>query len=1285
MNFFMNKYSLIFLLIVGAFMPKIGFNQTTHEIFLNWGKEKVLSQGDRTIIVPNIIGQNLDGNVPNFFWKTKLLNNSKYSLDLELVSFSPASIKEINYLASQFIEVDELKYDLAVSRANEERFAKLNLFPFFKKEGITQKVDALKITIGAGEIEQNIFTKDFFTNSVLQDGSGYWYKISVKEDGIHKIDKAFLEACGIDVASLDPQDIHIFGNGDGRLPELNSIARTDDLAENAIQIIGEGDGAFDDSDYILFYGFGPNRLYSTSALTYNQDRNPYSNESVYFININSALAPKRIADMPSSDVIATNVVTSYSYHDVHEVDSKSLVKAGQRWYGELFDTQLQRSFSFDVPNIETTSDARFEVSMASNPSTSAGTSLTYSVNGVPYISDVLPAAGIGNYGRKTSNFDVASPSSALILTMAVTRNSPDVLTYLDRIQLNARRSLIMNGDQFNFSDFNSVGASNVSLFSVSDLPVNGFVWDVTDRHEPKNALGTFVGSNFEFAAATDSLRSWVGSNGVDFYSPERIGTVEFQNLHGLGQAEFLIVTNKLFIQQAERLANLHRADGMSVHVVTTEQVYNEFSSGAADATAIRMFAKMFYDRGAIDPATRPKSLLLFGDGTFDPRNIVSNSNFVITYQFLNSEDHIGALVTDDYFGLLDDSESIASTDDLDIGVGRLLISTTEMANQQVDKIEHYMKNGSNFYSSGNSECNESSDATTLGDWRTKYVQVADDEEGGYFIDNDVEPQYDTVTLHYPSMNCTKLYLDAFQQVTTAGGERYPDVNAGIDKKLDEGCLVLNYVGHGGEVGVAEERVITVPQIQAWSNIDKLALIVTATCEFTKYDDPDRVSAGEWASINPEGGAIALMTTTRSVFFGVNTNTGKSFFSNVFKREANHEPRTFGEIIRQTKNGVGGGSNKRSFTLIGDPALKIALPRMNVITDSINGLSPTVVMDTLSALSKVTIKGHIEDFDASILTGFNGVVYPTIYDKPKTQQTLGNNSTSPIRTFENQTNKLYRGKATVRDGYFEFTFIVPKDINYSIGFGKLSYYAEDGVMDALGNEKSVYIGGINPNGINDTQGPAIDMSLNDDNFVNGGMTDENPLLIAKLFDENGINTVGNGIGHDLIAVLDGETSNPFVLNDYYVSDLDSYQSGEIKFDFSDLEPGSHTLSLKVWDVNNNSSEAEIDFVVHESEDMRLDHVLNYPNPFTTSTDFYFEHNQVCSQLQAQIQILTITGRLVKTINQIVSTEGFRSAGIHWDGRDDFGDQLAKGVYVYRLKVDSPDGKSDEKLEKLVILK
>ncbi|MDG1334255.1 MAG: type IX secretion system sortase PorU [Crocinitomicaceae bacterium] len=1262
-------------------------SQQNKVLDIPWEKPVEIYEGENAITIPQIKGQILDGKRPNFFWREEVTSSAITEIDLEIKGTSPANSQEIAFLNSQYIEIGEPEYTITISNAASERHAVLNMMPFMRVGNQIHRITQVEIKFSKGVPAQAWVQKDFAANSVLQSGSGVWIKIAVTEDGVHKIDRDFLDTrltpLGININTVNPDHINIFGNGDGRLPELNSDPRTDDLAKNAIQIVGDADGSFDFGDYILFYAWGPNRT-NVAGGELTQDRNTYSNTSCYFINVNTEATPLRVASIPNSSNSVTNSISTYSYFQKHETESVSLVKGGKRFYGEVFDTQLSQTFLMSAPNVDASTPASFKIFFATNANSGAGNTHSYSVNGVQMASSALPTLG-SDYARGSETFQFPNPVASMGLQMTITRSSPSVLTYLDYIEMNARRGLVMTGNQFNFRDIPSVGTGNVGEFAITGLPASGFVWDVTDRHLPKLINGATVGSTYNFNADVDSLREFVASDGIVFKIPTFVSNVDPQDLHGLAQADYLIVTNKTFTAQADRLANLHRANGLTVHVVTSEQVYNEYSSGAQDATAIKMFAKMFYDRGALAPETRPKHLLMFGDGTFDHRNLVSNSNYLVTYQVDNSENHIAALVTDDYFGLLDDSESIGANDEMDIGVGRLLISSTEIAREQVDKIEHYMRNGSALYSTENTNCASDDGSTTFGDWRTKYVQVSDDEENGYFLNIDCEPAYDYLKANHPEINVDKIYLDAFQQVTTAGGARYPDVIDKINDRMERGALVMNYVGHGGEVGVAEERVITVPQIQGWKNIDRLTLMVSATCEFTKYDDPDRVSAGEWASLNPYGGAIALMTTTRSVFFGVNSATISEFIRRVFERDANNEPYTFGEIMRLTKNNSGSSNNRRSFTLIGDPALQIAMPKMNIVTDSINGLSPALVEDTLSALSKVTIKGHLEDFTGSVLNSFNGVVYPTVFDKIKMQQTLGNDPSSPVVDFELQNNKVYSGKASVTNGYFEFSFVVPKDINYSIGLGKLSYYAENGSIDAIGSDTRVKIGGIDPNGINDVVGPDIELYLNDENFVSGGISDETPILIAKIFDENGVNTVGNGIGHDLIAVLDEETGDPIVLNDYYVADLDSYQSGEIRYNFTELEPGPHTLSLKVWDVNNNSSETSIEFVVRAKENVELDHVLNYPNPFTTSTEFFFEHNQACVDLDAQIQIFTVSGRLVKTINESVLCDGFRSKGIHWNGLDDFGDQLAKGVYVYHVKVRTPEGEIAEKTEKLVILR
>lgn len=1249
------------------------------EIVIPWTGAKTITRAGITYDVPTI-----DGQIPSngiVLYNTTLPVKS-YNLIpiLDKVNVVAATPQELNYINQIGAEIPkDFIPEMKITRAGLNPFLSLSCNPFFIQNNVVKKVESIKLAISPISVTST--PKDFVANSVLETGE--WYKISIDKDGIYQISGAFLQSIGIDISNVSPQSIHIFGNGQGSLPELNSEPYIDDLAQCSIAWTGAEDNSIESADYLLFYGGGPHQWYANGVSEFEQRRNAYSDKSYYFIHVNQNIPSKQITTVDWSNGIEDLNVSSYDYRDVYEADLVSLVGGGKRWYGELFDIELSKDFQFSIPNVDVNTPIKFRVSIASNALSAAGTAQKYSVNGSLLYQSSLPVAPY-DFNRSVVNFQYLNPSPSINFNVTINRTSPNTMTYLDRILINGKRNLSFYGSQFGFRNLLDTDSTKTAKTIVTSFPQLGFIWDVSDKQSPKQIIGNLQSNQFTFWT-NFKYREFVASNGINFYQPTAIGQIQNQNLHGLSQTDYIIVSPASFLIQADRLADLHRAKGLDVHVVQIDQVYNEFSGGAPDPTAIRKLAKMFHDRSIQNGSKMIKYLCLFGDGTYDPKNRVqNNNNFILTYQVDNSENHISALVTDDYFGMLDDNEALYDTDLLDIGIGRLLISDLTQAKQQVDKIEHYLNNGSTLFRDnlGNC-CLDDQSQNTFGDWRTKIVQIADDEENGYFINNDTEPQYEIIKNNYRALNCDKLYLDAYPQQTSAGGQRYPDVFEAITDRVSRGALIVNYVGHGGEVGLAEERVVTIPQIQSWQNINALTLFVSATCEFTKYDDPARVSAGELMSLNPIGGAIALMTTTRSVFFGVNSSVGIAFYNNAFVRNVGGIPRTFGEIVEHTKNAALSSDNKRSFTLIGDPALKIALPTLNVVTDSINGNS-VLYIDTLSALSKVTVKGHIEDANSVLVSNFNGTLIPTIFDKVRILQTLGQDPGSPVIDYEMQRNILYKGKCTINNGIFEFSFLVPKDIALNFGRGKLSYYGFSNTIDAIGLDTTFIIGGINPNGIQDSTGPQINIFLNDEKFIDGGVTDKSPVLFVKLFDESGINTVGNGIGHDLIAIIDNQTSYPIVLNDYYSSDLNTYQSGQVKFQMETLEEGIHTLSLKAWDVNNNSSESKITFEVKPEQTAVINRLFNYPNPFSTHTEFMLEHNQSCDVLDVLIQVYTISGKLVKTLSSQALTEGFTIRGIGWDGRDDFGDKLANGVYVYRLLYTNEEGKKAEALQKLVIL-
>jgi len=435
----------------------------------------------------------------------------------------------------------------------------------------------------------------------------------------------------------------------------------------------------------------------------------------------------------------------------------------------------------------------------------------------------------------------------------------------------------------------------------------------------------------------------------------------------------------------------------------------------------------------------------------------------------------------------------------------------------------------------------------------------------------------------------------------------------------------------------------------------------------------------------------LLTTTRLAYANFNETLNRNFYQSVFVRDSITQlfPRV-GDVCTTTKNKTAavssGTSNHRNFSLLCDPAIRLNFPDYKVYTQSINNQPVAFVGDTLKALTRITVAGYVANLAGVKLSNYNGIIFPTVYDKETKLKTLANDPQySAAANFKMRKSIIYRGKASVVNGEFTFTFIVPKDIDYSFGAGRISYYAANGTNDANGYNESFIVGGTNPNAPADADGPKIDLFMNDNKFVSGSITNESPDLLGVLFDDNGINTVGNGIGHDLVAVLDENTEKSIILNNFYQADLNSFQSGTVRYPFTKLSEGRHTLTLRAWDVYNNSNTANTDFVVSSSSTLALQHVLNYPNPFTTYTKFMFEHNKPCETLDVSIQVFTVSGRLVKTLETLVKCEGFRSEQINWDGLDDFGDRIGRGVYVYRLKVTAPDGTWADKYEKLVVLK
>ncbi|MFN5182179.1 MAG: type IX secretion system sortase PorU [Bacteroidota bacterium] len=1168
----------------------------------------------------------------------------------------------------------------------KKKFTVLKIIPIRKRsDGSFEKITALDVEWKKNSsLKVNSLTvpASFASSSVL--ASGNWYKFATSQKGIFKLTKNNLRLLGLDVNSIDPRNIRIYGNGGRALPESNAAYRPDDLVENAIFVEGESDGVFDENDYVVFYAQSPvawNEQANGSCMKFRHRVNPYSDSSYYFLTVD--LGPgKRIQQQLSSALNPNETVTSFDDYQYYENNSVNLIKSGREWYGEYFDILTSYSFNFSFPNIVVGDTVKLEAAIANRMgNTDANaysiihpggtTSLT---TGIVWLNNYTAAYAAD--GSACTSFLASSPT----FPITIVKNNSAAVGWLNYIRLNARRNLISSvSTPTFFRDTRSVGVGKISKFIINSTG-GFFIWDVTDIYNVKSQQFVLNGNSIEFKQTSDSLKEYVVFNPAQLPSPNYCGMVKNQNLHSLNPAEYIIISHYSMLPAAQKLADFHfQKDSISYVIVTPEQCYNEFSSGSQDITAIREFVRMLYNKASNQSET-PKYLLLLGDGSYKYKNSPGNSNFIPTYQSPQSLQPTSSYTSDDFFGLLDSNEGDFTGDVVDIGIGRFPCQNLSEAMIIVDKIINYCRTNQSVSSEISSCINNS--GGPFGDWRNWVCFVADDEDQSLHLIQ-ADTLANRISREHPSYNINKIYFDAYKQESTPGGQSYPDANREFGKQIEKGCLIINYTGHGGELGLAHENLVGISQIQQYNNNNNLPMWFTATCEFSRYDDPDRISAGEYVFLNPNGAGIALFSTVRLVYASSNFALSQIMWNYMLDSVSGRVP-TMGDVFMLGKQGAFADANTRNFTLLGDPALKLAYPKQVIHTDSINGKSVSTYADTLKALKKVTIKGHISDAQGNKLNNFNGIIFPIVFDKVNSITSLSNDVGSPPITFKVQKNIIYKGKSSVKNGDFSFTFVVPKDIAYNFGAGRISYYAYDGSTDATGYFTDALVGGSESNFQADQTPPEIKLYMNDNRFVSGGTTNENPSIYAEITDSSGINTVGNGIGHDIVAILDNNSDAPIVLNDYYQADMDNYQSGKILYGLENLSEGLHRLSLKVWDVQNNSETSFTEFVVAKSEELALTHVLNYPNPFSSRTQFFLEHNNCCSKVNVSINVFTISGKVVKSITKTLEASGFRSEGIEWDAKDDFGDKLGKGVYIYKVKISDDSGKSAEQFQKLVIL-
>ncbi|RPH33629.1 MAG: type IX secretion system sortase PorU [Bacteroidales bacterium] len=1269
-------------IITILFFIPLNINAQDFQRVINWENYKLqnLNAEEGILYLPNAVYDDRETMVPFYFELFRIpssvnrleqlqisIENNTYT---RLTESEKTGIKNLN-------SINQLKAYYSIQEMRNQNYLTATI-PCVRTNsaGELEKLTSFSLKIRANNTSK---AQGFVQNSIKAESAsvlntGKWVKIKVNETGIYKVTYAELQTYGLSNLA----NVSVWGNGGRTLPLMNNVSAPDDLEQIPIYLETGGDGIFNQGDYILFFAEGPlTWTYEEVNTFFKHEIHPYSKSIHYFITTDN-LSPIRIPDIQSTASPSTYQTNAYDELIAFEKNDTNLIKSGRDWWGESFDIYTTQNFDTKLNNHEPAGLTKIRVRVSSRSSLNSSYAISVNNSTIGNIS-----LGSVNIGDEESDFikageqsySIATPSGNLSIALTFNKPSSAANGWLDYICVNSRQLLSYQGKQLFFRDYKSKGIGKISQFNIQNVPSSLNIWDVSNIHYPRRIINAVSGGAASFTLPTDTLRQFIAFEADKAYSVSLVGDVPNQNLHGLPLAKMVIIAHPLFLNQANELADLHRTtDGLTVNLVTTEQVYNEFSSGNRDVSAIRNLMRMFYNRQSINDSIH--YLLLFGDGSYN--NIIdskTNTNFIPTYQSRESINKSSSFVSDDFFGLLGNTEGEADGG-LDIGIGRLPVSSAEQAATVINKIKQYY--------------NQSS----LGDWNNQLCFIGDDEDGNLHMEQaNILANY--VKANHTIYNTQKIFFDAYLQQSSPTGNRYPDVTNAINNRMNSGALIVNYTGHGNEQWLSHEKVLMLDDVRSWRNFQKLPLFVTATCEFSRFDDYNLTSTGEMILLTPNGGGIGLLSTTRLVYAAPNFTLNEQFIHSVFSERVITKSHSkslseryyrLGDIIRKTKNSSGTGYNRRNFMLLGDPALMLKYPNLSVSVTHVNNTSIAAFTDTLKALSKLRISGKVISHDGSDATNFNGSASVVLFDKEKTLKTLDNDGEGSPMTFTVRENIIYKGVATINNGNFAITCIIPKDINYKVGTGRISLFASNGIETGAGYNQSILIGSISNNPILDDMGPTINVYLNDTKFVSGGVSNSNPKLIVQLTDSSGINTTGTGIGHDLIATISGDNERSVILNDYYKADKDSYRSGRAELQLANLNVGQNSLKVKAWDAFNNSSENEIAFVVTSDSKLSISHLLNFPNPFTENTAFYFEHNQPFTNLDVLIQIYSISGKLVKTIKyQELTANGFRIGPIHWDGKDDYGDRIGRGVYFYRLRISTSNGKSAEQQQKLVILK
>ncbi len=1087
----------------------------------------------------------------------------------------------------------------------------------------------------------------YAAHSLLRNGE--WYRLVIAQSGMYAMGVTELPALqGKSIAN-----IALYGRDGSMLPESNGTARPDDLPPIASQVIdNNGNGLFDSEDKVVFYAEGPDVWrYDVTVQTFRRQRHAYDNYNYIYLRCDDP-APTRVttrSDNPSSN---PTDITTYTARTFYEKDEVNTHNSGLIWASErLSSLSPQRTITLKLDGIVPGSEVAVRYGAASVATSSSH--ITLSLNGES--SSAYFTAG-NPYREVQASYH--SNSTALPFLLTYSSNESNAAGDLDYIDACATAPLTFRNGSLAFRSTQEPGSETGARFVIANAPQQLQVWDVTESDNIFALPLTLDNGSATFCASTDEVREYIAFDGSSYLSPKAVGKVTNQDLHGADNPDMVIVAHPTLQSQAQQLAALHSIhDNLQVLTVTPQQVYNEFSGGKQDPTAIRELMRMFYTRSQSDSSlTAPRYLLLFGKATFDPRNLTNNDLCtVVTYVTRTSfTDDSPSYTTDDYFGYLDSNESGQNYEKMELGIGRLPAKNSDEATLLVKKIEHYLLRS------------DLADASQRGDWRNYITLLADDadpSQGGdtVFVRSN-ENVANRINRSYPQYNFDKIYADAYQQQSGAIGSYYPDVNNALRQRLNNGTLLINYIGHGSPQYIGTERYVEFTDISSYSNNERYFFFVSSTCSYGHGDWVDDICGAEALVLAPNA-AIAAIAAGRPIPHVEKSNSDICYYA--------LDPQlSIGDALRIAKNNT---AMPRCIMLYGDPALRLALPRNEVVVTAINEKAVQEnENDSAEVLSRVTIEGEIRDHNGTLQEDFSGSLFPTVFDRTTSAQTLANDNAGTEMTFAQQNSILYKGVTTVEGGRFRYSFVVPRDVQYQYAPAKLSHYAKNiAGDDATGQYGNLLLGGFDESIDLSVSRPTIRLFMGDSNFINGGITGENPMLYAILEDSIGINAAGAGLGHDITAVLDNNGNSTIVLNDFYEPAIDHAQRGYIRYKLEELTPGWHTLTLKAWNIYNYSATASVRFCVRSNDTTSIGAFHCSPNPVATQATLSLELNQQSSVRSVLFRIYDITGRMVTELHPSLQEEA-NVAHARWNLKQRNGMPIANGIYIAHAIVTTTDG-------------